>query len=101
MGLGGMVLRAVPDEERSALGVADGKMALKVGHVGAYSPHDRAKKAGIIKGDILLEYDGRSDLVRESDLLAYAINSVNPGQSVKLRLLRGKNELQVEVKTAE
>jgi len=101
IGLGGMMLRPVPDEERLTLGLADGKMALKVGHVGAYVPHDRAKKAGVVKDDILVEYDGRSDLVRETDLLAYSINSVKPGQSVQMKFLRGTNERRVEITTAK
>jgi len=101
IGLGGMMLRPVPDEERITLGLADGKMALKVGHVGGYVPHDRAKKAGVVKDDILIEYDGRSDLVRETDLLAYSINSVKPGQSVQMKFLRGTEERRVEITTAK
>ena len=45
-----------------------------VEHVGQYAPHDRAKKAGFRKGDILISFDGRTDLARETDLLAYALN---------------------------
>jgi serine protease Do len=100
IGLGGMVLTPIADDERKSLGVDDGKMALKVGHVGAFAPHDRAKKAGVLKGDILVEYDGRSDLVRETDLLAYSLNSVKPGHSVLMKFMRGSEERRVEITTA-
>ncbi len=101
IGLGGMLLTPMSDDERKSLGIGQGKMALKVGHVGAYAPHDRAKKAGVVKGDILVEYDGRSDLVRETDLLAYALNSVKPGSSVPMKFIRGSDERLVEITTAK
>ena len=88
-------------EERIPLGIASESMALIVNHVGAFAPHDRAKKAGVEKGDILIEYDGRRDLKRETDLLAYAINQVEPGRVVRMRFLRGTEEKQVEIATAK
>jgi hypothetical protein len=101
IGLGGMVLTPISEDERKSLGLADGKMALKVGHVGAFAPHDRAKKAGVVKGDILVEYDGRSNLVRETDLLAYSLNSVKPGDSVPMKFMRGNQERRIEITTAK
>jgi serine protease Do len=101
IGLGGMLLTPMSDDERKLLGIGQGKMALKVGHVGAYAPHDRAKKAGVVKGDVLVEYDGRSDLVRETDLLAYSLNSVKPGSSVPMKFIRGSDERLVEITTAK
>ncbi len=76
-------------------------MALVVQHVGNFAPHDRAKKAGMLKGDILVEYDGRTDLLRESDLLAYAINSVPIGKTVELRIRRGSEEKTMKIATAK
>jgi serine protease Do len=100
MGLGGMFLKPATSEERRELGLAEGKMALVVQHVGAFAPHDRAKKAGMLKGDIILEYDGRDDLVRETDLLVYAINRVPPGRSVPLRFRRGQEVREAMIATA-
>ncbi len=100
MGLGGMAVKPSTDEERKELGIADGQMALTVQHVGAYSPHDRAKKAGMLKGDVIIEYDGRKDLLRESDLLAYSINKVEIGRAVKIRIRRGTEERTIEVTTS-
>jgi S1-C subfamily serine protease len=76
-------------------------MALVVEHVGAFAPHDRAKKAGMQKGDILVEYDGKRDLLRESDLLAYSINRVEVGRTVKLRVRRGAEEQTIEIATSK
>lgn len=73
MATGGMLLGTVEKDERSSLGLPGTEMALKVVHVGQYAPHDAAKKAGILKGDIILSFDGRTDLLRETDVLAYAL----------------------------
>ena len=101
MGLGGMLLKSASVDERKALGIKDGNMALVVEHVGAYAPHDRAKKAGVQKGDVLIEYDGRRDFLRESDLLAYSVNQVEVGRSVKLRMRRGAEEQAIEIATSK
>ena len=101
IGLGGMFLKPVSDEMRASLGIASDKMALVVEHVGAFAPHDRAKQAGVLKGDVLVDYDGRRDLLRETDVLAYAINQVEKGRSVPMRFFRGSQERAVEIATAK
>ena len=63
-------------------------MALLVKHVGQYPPHDIAHRAGVRKGDILTSFDGRTDLKREADLLAYAVDKARQGKSVEVRVLR-------------
>ncbi len=100
MGLGGIFLKELTAEERAPLGIADDQMALIVNHVGAFAPHDRAKKAGVEKGDILIELDGRRDLKRETDVLAYTLNQVEPGRAVAMRFRRGTDEKRVEIATA-
>lgn len=101
MGLGGMALKPATAEERKERNIADGQMALIVQHVGAYPPHDRAKKAGMLKGDVIIEYDGRKDLLRDSDILAYAINKVEVGRAVHVRFRRGSEERTVEIATSK
>ena len=101
VGLGGMLLKPATKEECLELGVKDSQMALVVQHVGAFAPHDRAKKAGIQKGDTIVEYDGRTDLLRETDLLAYAINAVEIGRNVTLRIRRGAESKTVQVSTSK
>lgn len=101
MGLGGMALKPATAEERKERNIADGQMALIVQHVGGYPPHDRAKKAGLLKGDVIMEYDGRKNLLRESDILAYAINKVEVGRAVQVRFRRGSEERTVEIATSK
>ncbi len=101
MGLGGMALKPCPPEERMELGVVDGQMALMIQHVGAFAPHDRAKKAGLQKGDVLIEYDGHKDLLRETDLLAHSINHVEVGRAVQVRIRRGSEEKTMEIATSK
>ncbi|MEZ6151241.1 MAG: hypothetical protein R3C09_14055 [Pirellulaceae bacterium] len=63
-------MKAVADDERQALGI-EGEMALRVTHVGQYNKHAAAKHAGFQVDDILVSYDGRTDLQREADVFAY------------------------------
>ncbi len=100
MGLGGMAVKPSTESERKELGIQDGQMALVVHGVGAYAPHDRAKKAGILKGDVVVAYDGRTDLLRETDLLVYAMNKVPVGQSVEVRIQRGSEQKTFNVSTS-
>ena len=53
-------------------------------HEGVTHTHDVAHKAGVKKGDWLVGFDGRSDLLRETDLLAYSIREKKPGDEVTL-----------------
>ncbi len=69
--IGGMVLKANPTETNAEQG--QNKPRLQISHVGQYAPHDRAKKAGLQAGDLLLSFDGSTDFVRETDLLVHAL----------------------------
>jgi hypothetical protein len=100
MALGGMLTKPLPDAEREALKLPPGHMALKVQHVGQYPPHDGAKKAGVRPGDVLISYDGRTDLVRETDLLAYAVRQVPAGRSAQAVFLRDGQRITVQLPTS-
>jgi hypothetical protein len=89
MAFGGMLLEPLPDDERSSLKLPADKLALRIKHVGEYGEHARAKKAGLMKGDIVIGYDGRTDFRTESDLLAYAMQQKQPGEKVAIEVLRG------------
>ena len=73
MGLGGMRLDDLTDEQRKASSLSDKTLALKVRHVGEYGEHAVAKRAGLRKGDILVSFDGQTGRMSESELLAYAM----------------------------
>lgn len=89
MGFGGMYLKSMTEEELTSVKLTAGTTALKVAHVGQYAPHDVAKRAGFQKDDILVSFNKRTDLLRESDLLAYALNDIEPGTAVPVEILRG------------
>lgn len=97
MGLGGMFLKPLSAELRSETKIPAGQMAFKVQHVGQYPPHDVAKKAGIVANDIITSFNGRSDLLRETDLLAYALNELQPGATFPLTLLREGKPLTLQI----
>lgn len=86
---GGMLLARSSAEQRRKLGLTEADMALTVEHVGEYSPHDAAKKAGFRKGDVVISFDGKTTLQRESDLIAYALTHCRPGTQVDVTVLRG------------
>jgi len=95
--LGGMYLKPVSAEEREQWKLEAANLALRVQHLGEYSPHDVAKRVGFRKGDVLVSFDGRTDLLREADLLAHALNSVKPGSELPVTLLRDGKRLELKL----
>jgi len=88
MALGGLLLESVSDDERATAKVDAKGFALRVKHAGMYGGHAVAHRAGIQKGDILVAFDGRTDAMTESELLAYLLQSTKPGQEVAVRAVR-------------
>lgn len=84
---GGMRLRPLTKEERTDLGI-DLPMALMVRHVGQYGEHAAAKRAGFLKGDVVVSYDGRQDLTDEGQLFHYVNSHRKPGDKVAIEVLR-------------
>lgn len=94
---GGMLLAEATAEQRQAAGVATGEMALHVKHVGQYGPHAAAKKAGVQKDDILIAFDGRTDLLREADVFRQGMWEREPGQSVPITVSRNGKSIQLKL----
>ncbi|MES2460050.1 MAG: PDZ domain-containing protein, partial [Armatimonadota bacterium] len=67
---------------------------LLVAAVGQYAPHDRAKRAGVQKGDVLVGFDTLTKLPRETDLIAYALQKKKPGDTIALTLQRSGETVQ-------
>ena len=63
-------------------------MALRVRHVGQFGDHALAKKAGLLQGDILIAFDGRTDRMSESQVLADLLRRRKPGDVVSVTVLR-------------
>jgi serine protease Do len=88
MATGGLVLERVPRAQRLGMGLQETGMALRVRHVGQYGPHAAAKHAGFRAGDVVVAFDGRTDLEREEDLLAHGVTQLRPGQKVTVEIVR-------------
>ena len=97
MTTGGMRLEKLSTEERRDAGLADGVMALRARHVGEYGAHAAAKNAGFRKGDILVEVDGKSDLLTESQLMARLANAKRRGERVAVVVLRGGERIALDL----
>jgi serine protease Do len=92
MATGGLLLE---ETDGRLAGVAGGEMALRVKHVGQYGPHAAAKNAGFRADDVIVSFDGRTDLTRETDLLAHALRARKPGDRVPVAVLRGGKRVEL------
>lgn len=88
MTTGGLKLEPLSDERQKELNIGSRSMALRAEHVGQYGKHAVAKRAGFQKGDVIVAYDGQTDLMTPGDLLAYGARNTKPGQKVSVTLLR-------------
>jgi hypothetical protein len=88
LAFGGLFLKKMPAEVQAETKLPTDRLALKVQHVGQFAPHNRAKLAGFKAGDIVTSFNGRTDLLRETDLLEYALNDVKPGTKVAIGIVR-------------
>jgi S1-C subfamily serine protease len=89
MATGGLLLEDMSPEDRAKAGAVDKGMALRVKHVGQFGAHAAAKNAGFQTGDVVVGYDGRTDLTREADVLAHGVTARKPGDRVEVVVLRG------------
>lgn len=64
---GGMKLEDLSDEERQRRGLNIETLALEILHVGKFNKHGVARKNGFREGDILIEVDGITDRITESE----------------------------------
>jgi serine protease Do len=96
---GGMKLDAV-EGDRPA-GVPKTGMALKAAHVGQFGPHAAAKAAGFLKDDVIVSFDSKSDLLRETDLFAHAMRTKKPGEKVAVTVVRGGKTLKFTLSMQE
>jgi len=96
---GGMRLTEIDPAKKQQLNLDENKMALLVQHLGQYNAHAAAKRAGLRKGDVLIGYDGRTDLNTESQLFTHSVNHHKPGDKVQVTVLRGgkKREFTIPI----
>ena len=67
-------------------------MALLVLNVGEYGEHAVARRAGFQVGDIIVSFDGRTEVMSESEVLAHAVQRKRPGDEVSVVVLRNGEE---------
>lgn len=97
MTTGGMLLEPATSEQRQDAGVVEGQMALHAKHVGQYGAHAAAKRAGVRKGDILVAFDGKTDLLREADIFKHGMSERKPGQRVPIIISREGKRIQIQL----
>jgi hypothetical protein len=96
MATGGMLLKDLPDHERTTRGIAKDQLALFAEHVGEYGEHAAAKKAGFRKEDVLVEVDGIASRMNESELIGHLLAKYQPGAKVKATVMRAGQRLHLE-----
>ncbi len=93
MAFGGMKMDDIPDAERATLNLSPDQMALRIFHVGQYGNHARAKKAGFLKDDIILQVGDLKERITESALIGHLLLKHRPGESLPATVLRGSQRL--------
>lgn len=88
MGLGGMKLDDLKDEDRRQAQLPPDRMALKIAHVGEFGEHAVAKRAGLQRGDIIVSFDGIDRRMTESQLFDYTLRQKHRGDRVAVAVLR-------------
>lgn len=89
----GFSYRTVGDDEANEVGVEGGVV------VGALAKDGPARKAGLQKGDVIQELDGRR--IRTADEWRRATAKLKPGQEIKVLLLRSSEEKTVTFKVGK
>lgn len=99
----GKVVRAymgiLPQDMTTDMAKAFGEKEARGVVVGDVSANSPAQEAGVKRGDILLEVDGKP--VTSSNQLRNSISMMQPGTEIKIKLARDGNERDVTVKLAE
>jgi S1-C subfamily serine protease len=97
MATGGLKIDALSAEERKQLKLAEDQLALKIKHVGQYGAHAAAKNAGFQANDIIIEFDGSTKPLTETQLFALGMNKYQPGDKVPVTVLRNGKEVALKL----
>ncbi len=95
MALGGLLLEDLSDEARAEQNPNNSQMALFAKHVGQYNEHAAAKKAGYLKDDVIIEFDGITGRTSESELIGHLLAKYQPGDQVKTVVLRDGKRIEM------
>ncbi len=97
MAFGGMKMDDVPDEERATLGLNKDQMALRIMHVGQWGEHAKAKQAGFLKDDILVEVGDLKQRITESTIIGHLLQHHLPGEKLPAVVLRGGKRVELKL----
>ncbi len=95
---GGMKLEDLSDEERDRKKIDRDSLALHITHVGKFNKHGVARKNGFREGDILVEVDGLTERMTESQYFGQLLQR-HPGPAT-LDAVVLRNGKRVELKFA-
>ncbi len=99
MGTGGLVLRPLSDEQRAAAELDTEALGLRVDGLGQWPPHNYAKKAGFLKEDIIVAFDGQTHAMTRSQLLAYTMQETTAGKVIPVTVLRDGARVTLDLPT--
>ena len=94
---GGLVLKDTTAEERQKFELKDSDLGLRVDYVGQYNEHAVGKKAGFQKNDVIVNLDGKTQRMTESDLFGYLAQNRMPGEKIPVTVLRAGNKVELEL----
>ncbi len=97
MAFGGLVLEDLNDAQRRERSLSTDQMALRVTMVGQYGKHAAARNAGFQKEDLIVEMDGLSKHVSESEWLGHLVQNHKPGEQVPASILRGTTRVPLSM----
>ena len=92
-------LGVYPQDVTPAMAKAFGEKEMRGVVVGDVSPNSPAQAAGIERGDIILDVNGKP--VSDSNQLRMSISMMQPGTTLNLKTLRNGTERSASVKLAE
>jgi S1-C subfamily serine protease len=87
--LGGMVLEDLDAAARKQRGLPAGALALRVKGAGQFGNHGAAKRAGVLKEDIVVAFGGVETRLTESESIGRVLQTRKLGEKVDVTLLRG------------
>ena len=101
-GFGGRLLDAA---QRAARGVGEDEIGLRVGYLVTWGPRARtgrsAAKAGLRKNDVVLSCADAPRFAHEREFQTWFRLNRAPGESVRLRVLRGERRLELVLPVVE
>ena len=94
---GGMVLQDLSDEKRQQSHLTPEQLALAVTYLGEYGLHGAAKKAGFKKDDLIVEIDGETKRMGESEMIGHLLQKHGAGDRVNATVVRAEQRMNLEL----